>query len=304
MKPAIIPSEPAYHPACDPKALQRAFHEEGYCIVRGLLDENTLSRVLDDFDLSVRQVLADRALPINPAGDNPALCENMKTLLDDDKDVYLRVLRLASRLQSVLALTNDPAILGVLKALDMHVLSLTAGVAAHIVSNELRIPGGYSGWAPHQDWTAGQGSLKQVVVWAPLMDVGEGFYPLRLIPGSHRQGVWRADRDKVISRGALIEIDPDQYSDAPWVEAEMARGDVAFMSGFVVHATGEGSRRGVRIACGCRFEDITEPSCIQRAYPCAFNGQSATQEELHPGFPSSDVFTQMLAEQKKHFQLN
>ncbi len=299
MKPATIYSELAY----DPWALRRTFHEDGYCIVRGLLDEETLARVLDDFDLSVRQVLEDRNLPINPAGDNLALCDNMKTLLEYDKDVYLRVLRLASRLQSVVALTNDPAILKVLKILDIDVPSLTAGVAAHIVSNELKIPGGYSGWAPHQDWTAGQGSLKQVVVWAPLMDVGEGFYPLRLIPGSHRRGVWRADRDKVISRGALIEIDPDQYGDAPWIEADMARGDVAFISGFVVHATGEGHRRGVRIACGCRFEDITEPSYIERAYPCAFNGQTATQEELHPGFPSSDVFENMLAEQKQHFQL-
>ncbi len=60
------------------------------------------------------------------------------------------------------------------------------------------------------------------------------------------------------------------------------------MSGFLVHTTGEGRKSGVRIACGARYEDITEPTYIERGYPCAFNGQTATQEELHPGFPTAE----------------
>ncbi len=267
-------------------SILKSFNEQGFHVARGLLDDAVTGQVLEDFDLALKQKLAQLGLPIRNGGDNLALRDNMAALLDYDKTLYLRLLRLASRLHSVAALATHRRIIAILRQLGMNTLSLTAGFAAHIVSNELRIPGGYLGWAPHQDWTAGQGSLRQVVVWAPLMDVDADFYPLKLIPGSHKSGVWQADREKVISRGALIEIDADRYADEDWMPVEMARGDVAFMSGFLVHTTGEGRRSGVRIACGVRYEDITEPTYVDRGYPCAFNGQTATQKELHPGFPT------------------
>ncbi len=117
------------------------------------------------------------------------------------------------------------------------------------------------------------------------MDINDDIYTMNLNPGSHKKGIWKNDREKVITRGALIEVDPNRIDKQDWIALEMSRGDVVFMSGFTVHTTGTGSRSGVRIACGTRFEDITEPTYVDRGYPCAF-GMTATQEELHPDFPT------------------
>ncbi len=269
---------------------QEEFKRNGFLVQRALLPDSAIKQVLKDFHLIFTQKLDQLGLPVDEGSDNLALRNNMGTLLSHDKDIYLSALRLASRLQSIYAMMMHAQILEVLKSLNIVTLVVSGGVAAHVVSEELRIPGGYLGWSPHQDWTAGQGSLKHITVWAPLMDITNDFYPLKLIPGSHRAGVWKANRDKSISRGALIEIESDQYSEADWVSPELQRGDVVFMSGFTVHTTGAGTRSGVRIACGIRYEDISEPTFISRGYPTAFQGAVATQKKLHPGFPKqSDI---------------
>ena len=279
----------------DSKDIRQSFNQNGFHMAKGLLHEDTTSQVLTDLHLAFKQKLRQLGLLVADGDDNQSLLNNMRSLLEHDKEIYLNVLRLASRLQSVYALAMHPAILDTLKIVGVNTPSLTAGVAVHIVSNELRIPSGYMGWAPHQDWTAGQGSLRQIVVWAPLVDIHDDFYPLKLIPGSHTRGILKCDRDKVVTRGALIEIESDQYEDGDWLALEMCRGDVAFMSGFTVHSTGAGTRSGVRIACGTRYEDITEHTYVERGYPCAFGGQTATQEELYPGFPTQSDIDKLFA---------
>ena len=235
-------------------------------------------------------MLRQLELPVDDGDGNSSLRNNMRTLLEHDTGIYVSALRLASRLRSVYALTMHSQILERLEQLGLTTLSVTGGVAVHVMSDELRIPGGYMRWRPHQGWAAGQGSLKLVTIWAPLMDIPSDFYPLKLIPASHLMGVWKGDRDKRVTRGGLIEIDSEQYRGAEWLSLNLARGDVAFLTGLTVHTTGSGIRSGVRIACGVRYEDIAEPSYVERGYPCAFGANTATQEELHPGFPQlSDI---------------
>ena len=191
--------------------------KDGYYVARGLLEPATTAQVLADFALIFTQKLRQLELPVDDGDGNSLLRNNMRTLLEHDTGIYVSALRLASRLRSVYALTMHSRILERLEQLGMTTLSVTGAVAVHVVSDELRIPGGYMGWRPHQDWAAGQGSLKLVTVWAPLMDIPSDFYPLKLIPASHLMGVWKGDRDKQVTRGGLIEIDSEQYRGAEWL---------------------------------------------------------------------------------------
>ncbi|MEK9774404.1 MAG: hypothetical protein VW298_02200, partial [Candidatus Woesearchaeota archaeon] len=62
---------------------------------------------------------------------------------------------------------------------------IPGGQVAHIMSTSLKVPGGYHGFGPHQDWLSVKGSLDGLISWIPLVNIDRELYPLELIPGSH-----------------------------------------------------------------------------------------------------------------------
>lgn len=266
--------------------LQTSYKEQGYVIAKGAIPEQVMTRVTDDLDLAATQLLESKGRPM-PDLRQATLLTKLRAVFDMDRDLYLSILRMGSRLQSVYALTMHENILRLLAELGCRVSQLPCGVAIHVVADELRIPGGYFGWGAHQDWCSAQGSLDEFILWAPLMNVGRDFYPIEIIPGSHKWGVLPGDRSKANARGALITIEPGLLDEKTFVPVEMERGDVVIFSGLLVHRTGSGSRTGLRIACGARFDNVQDPTFIERGYPCAFRLHAET-EMLHPGFPTAD----------------
>jgi len=81
----------------------------------------------------------------------------------------------------------------------------------------------------------------------------------------------------------------DEKDFAPVV---LERGDAVIFSGLLVHRTGRGIRSGLRIACGARFDNVQDPTFVERGYPCAFRLHAET-EILHPGFPTPDQVHQL-----------
>lgn len=129
----------------------------------------------------------------------------------------------------------------------------------HAMSPRLKIPDGYYGAAAHQDWPSVQGGLDMVTVWIALTDAGIGNFPLEVIPGSHKRGLREGKPN-----GSVLEVEAD---DKDFIPIECEAGDVVFLSGFTVHRTGNGT--GFRLAVSQRFDNATEPSFIERGYPCA-----------------------------------
>lgn len=269
----------------DDETIQRLYREQGYYVAEGLLPETATRKVLEHLQLAATQVLELHGMPCDEGLDNGSLLGNFRRILDKDPGLYLSILRLASRLQSVYALMMHPKIMSVLSGIGVNVTALPCGVAAHVVSGELQIPGGYSGWKAHQDWPSSQGSLDEIVLWIPLMDIHRDFYPLEVIPRSHKKGVLAGDRAGAEPRGALILTNPTLIDESKFVGLELRRGDALFTSGLLVHRTGSGTRSGVRIACGARFDNVEERTFIERGYPCSFRLHAETKE-FYPGFPN------------------
>ncbi|MDI5891869.1 phytanoyl-CoA dioxygenase family protein [Halomonas rhizosphaerae] len=269
------------------ETLKTSYKKNGYVVIKGLLPDDVTNRVLDDIRLSVTQITDWHKLTCNREADNICLVKYLRRVLEEDLDLYLSILRLASRFQSVYALTMHEKVLTILRDLGWKVLALPCGVAIHLVADDLKIPGGYFGWAAHQDWASAQGSLDQIGLWAPLMDVGRDFYPLEVIPGSHKRGVLPGDRNNANPRGAVIPIDPNLLDEDEFVSIELERGDVVIFSGLLIHRTGFGAQKGIRIACGARFDNVQDPTFIERGYPCAFRLHAETNP-IQPGFPTQD----------------
>ncbi len=272
-------------------SLQATYKELGYVIAKGLIPEQVMNRVLEDVDLAATQILQSRG-GLTPDLSHASLLRKLRAVFDLDLNLYLSILRLGSRLQSVYALTMHDNLVHLLEELGCRVSVLPCGVALHLVADELKVPGGYFGWGAHQDWASAQGSLDQFVLWTPLMDVDKDFYPIEIIPGSHKMGVLPGDRQSANARGALITIEPGHVDEKDFVPVEIERGDAVIFSGLLVHRTGHGSRSGLRIACGARFDNVQDPTFVERGYPCAFRLHAETQA-LHPGFPTLDQVRQL-----------
>lgn len=263
---------------------QTSYKEQGYVIAKDVIPDQIMNRVTEDLDLAATQMLESRRR-LTQELRQAALLIKLRAVLDMDRDLYLSILRLGSRLQSVYALTMHDNVMRLLAELGCRVSLLPCGVAIHVVADDLKIPGGYFGWGAHQDWSSSQGSLDEFILWTPLMNVGRDFYPIEIIPGSHKLGVLPGDRSNANARGALINIEPGLLDEKKFVPVEMERGDAVIFSGLLVHRTGSGTRTGLRIACGARFDNLEEPSFVERGYPCAFRLHAETQI-LHPGFPT------------------
>jgi hypothetical protein len=274
------------------KHVQR-YRTEGFCIVRGLLPAKACRRVLREMDAVVAGQLETVGLPARPFRDEDSLHRNMQRLFAADRDVYLAAVRHLNKLLSVQQLLVHEKILSVTAELGLALPSVPTGPVVSIMSDKLRIPGGYFGLAPHQDWTSMQGSLDAVVVWTPLTRVARKNFPLELIPGSHVRGVWDGD-----NTDSAREIRPDLYQDGDFVPLEARPGDVAFLTSFTVHRTGtrRGAREcaGLRIACNSRLENSAEPTFARRHFPCAYK-RSVERELITPGFPTAEQVVRAIA---------
>jgi ectoine hydroxylase-related dioxygenase (phytanoyl-CoA dioxygenase family) len=153
------------------------------------------------------------------------------------------------------------------------------------MADALKIPNGYFGLVPHQDFPSVQGSVDGVVVWLPLVKVDKDNYPLEVIPGSHLRGL-----APMISHGdSTSEVDPNWFDASHFTPAEVDVGDVIFMSMFTVHRSStRGSPNRCRLAVSTRFDNADEASFIERAYPTAYV-RSVRREQYLENFPPMDL---------------
>ena len=263
-----------------------SYRKDGFCIYKGLLQKNQLSAILGDINHLARL----RLLGLNqePSADDTVF-SNLKKLFDLDHDAYMGVARLAPKLLSVKTLALDTRIQDVVWMLQqtpvtsdfgLPVLTKPTEAIVHFMSRQLVIPGGYSGFKPHQDWTSIQGSLDSMVVWMPLTTITEESFPLQVIPGSHLNGLLGIEEGQYETRST-------EYDEGSFVSALIEPGDVAFMSSWTVHRTGVSPGTQDRLAISTRYENAAEPTFVGRNYPGAYR-RTVIRDMITPNFPSKE----------------
>jgi hypothetical protein len=239
-----------------------AYRQAGYHIERGLVPESRIDACLADLD-----AVFTEQLRVHGIGDPGSLLARMRSLHGAALAQYKKVMGALWRLQSVGNLFAEPRITAFLKEFfGFGTVFMPGGQCVHAQAHALKIPGGYFGLAPHQDWPSVQGSLDGLVAWVPLCEVGPGRFPLELVPGSHRSGL-RAPHDG--NADAIWTV--EDYTDEDFVALRLVPGDVLFFSNFTVHRSGlDGPDDHLRIACSSRYDNGDEASFIERAYPSAY----------------------------------
>lgn len=270
------------------KQARADFERDGFFIAKALIPRTFPEACLQEISALFSDQLALLGLP-----DSGDLFQQARTLHDNDIARYKKVLASLWRLAAVGDIFHQPAIRQFLRdVLQFDRIFVPGGQVIHIQSEELKIPDGYFGFATHQDWPSIQGSMDGVVVWVPLCTIDANSYPLEVIPGTHRQGLLPSINPDENAVWALTE-QPDSH----YIPVVTEPGDVVFMSNFTLHRSGtKGKPDFMRIACSSRFDNGTERSFVQRAYPSAYT--RSVQRKLMD-FASVDEVNQAIERTKE-----
>jgi ectoine hydroxylase-related dioxygenase (phytanoyl-CoA dioxygenase family) len=265
------------------------YNNNGFCIIRGLLPVVDSKNILTDIHSLVRFQLKrfEPNLDDEKLGNEKILANEMGRLLQFDVSAYLAFARMSAKLVKLHRYLSHNNILSVLSNLNFELPTIVTEPVLHISSDKLIIPNGYVGFDTHQDWPSIQGSLDCVVVWVPLVDVSSINFPLQVIPGSHKKGLYKGE----ISEN-LLRIDPKEYNFKKHTSIEAKAGDVVIMSSWTLHQTGVRNSTGFRLACSTRYDNSAEQTFIERDYPCAYQ-RSVKRELITPDFPSKNQVSKL-----------
>lgn len=249
------------------------FKRDGFYIAESLLEIEIIDRLINSINSTIIKQLNIINVKVNNG-----LEENLKLLFKQDLQRYKKTLSALWRQIEVYNVTHHKKIQNFVRDnFNWDEIIIPGGQVLHIQSKSLKIPNGYFGLIPHQDFPSVQGSLNGMVVWIPLMDIDETNYPLEVIVGSHKNGIW----ESVENKDSTWEINPILIKNQEFKKVIVKKGDVVFMSNFTVHRSGiEGDFEKVRIACSTRYDDMNEISFIERVFPTAYK-RSVIREQIH-----------------------
>lgn len=262
-------------------APREQFNRDGFFIARNLIDSAEVVAVRDGLHKSFKDQLTH--LGVADCGDD--LFASMRCLHGSDIGRYKKLVGALWRKLEVYNLMHHPSILKMLSdTFGWKDVFVPGGQVVHIMAQELRIPDGYFGLIPHQDFPSVQGSLDGLVVWLPLVDVDRDNYPLEVIPGSHLAGLLPAKENS----NSTWEISDARYGVEAYVPVEVNVGDVVFMSLFTVHRSSpRGDAGRLRLALSTRFDNADEGTFVDRCYPTAYV-RTVHREQYVDGFPKAE----------------
>lgn len=257
----------------DIKDIKKQYDKDGFYIAKSILDKKVVNQFNKDCKVIFLQQLKDKK-----RHEKKSLFDVMCALFKEDLDKYLSTLRLSSKLFSLYKVIDDDAISKIAKGLGLETLAWQTRPVIHCMANELLIPGGYNGVGVHQDWPTLQSSLNNITVWVPFTSVDKDSFPLEVIPGTHKDGLFSGTQKE-----HYFEIDEEHYNIKDFIPMEAEIGDAVFMSNFTIHRS-QTKGKHFRLSVSMRYEDASEKTFIDRNYP--FTEQRTVKRDiLFPGFP-------------------
>jgi len=241
--------------------VRRAYRRDGYVALRGFLPARRAAAL----GRALVAVFADSFGEAAPASLDAAVEGGwLRTLFARDPGRFWKTSRAAQESAEIAALTVRPGLVAALRNLGLA--RPAVALRPHLVwaANWMERAGAHSLRPMHQDWERCGGSVDSVVAWIPLTSAEAGRFPLRVRPGSHRDGVYRHAPHRDGIRIDDPRFDPE---DRPAATLEAAPGDLVILSSLLVHASGAGDADALRVAVSCRYNNLADPFYAARGYP-------------------------------------
>lgn len=259
--------------------LNDQFKRDGYLIMRGFLEPSEVNRLHTDakriFAVQIKHVLG---LEVDIQDAN-AFDEAMYAFFDKDFERFVHTGKTVQHMIEMHRLGTDERFVKLMQEIGIEHPAIGVRPAMQFNSRYLSKGGTHWKLGAHQDWRTGQGSLDSCVVWLPLVPCDNSLGVLQLIPGSHKQGLLH-------STGVSYEgyID-EELPDSAYIEEDLFPGDILIFSALLVHRSGNNITRNIRWSIQYRYNNLADPTYIERGYPHAYI-YKPQMEEITPGFPT------------------
>lgn len=258
----------------NPFSLRREMDARGYVLLRGLLPQPELARLLGD----ITRILdhAGWLLPGNVPQERRA---NPEAACGDPDPGFKRAYQQVFNLEGFHALPHHPSLQAAMKMLVGNRLLIHPKPIGRLIfpqCERLRVHA-------HQDYRFMGGDPECFTAWIPLHDCPLEIGPLQILEGSHRLGFQKHEEENL----HVPEISEETLADGPWVGGPIHAGDVLLFHSLTVHAAGANISDRLRISLDCRFQD-----CRRALNPAnlAFAGESGKSwEKTYSGWRSDHL---------------
>ena len=244
----------------DLSGIRAEFNQHGYVIIEDFFNDSQLQGVLSGFNQLVCQQLDLLSCP-----KQNSLQQNLLSLFQRDQVRYLSTIKAFSRIAAVHQAFNSDNFYNILDVMQIQCPTIPTGPVVHLMSDQLRLAGGYFGQGAHQDWSSMYSSLNALTFWVALTDVDDTNYPLEVIPGSHINGLIEGE-----ATGHYFELDLARYDSSLFQTVVVKAKSAVIFSPFLIHKTGLDSLSGFRLATSYRVDDSAEKYHTEQAYYTAY----------------------------------
>lgn len=223
-------------------AVKDSIASKGYALICNLLPRDSVRTTLAD--ITAVLAAADWLLPSSDPMDR-IVADG--TAFGDPDPIFKQVYQEVFNLESFHALPHEPALRNVMQIIaGEEVLIHPKPIGRLIFPNCDRLV-----VHAHQDYEFMGGDPEFYTIWIPLHDCPISAGPLRILEGSHRQGILQHQRENL----HVPEISPELLADDEWTSGQINAGDVLIFHSLTVHAAAPNVSRQMRISIDCRFQN-------------------------------------------------
>jgi phytanoyl-CoA hydroxylase len=258
-----------------------SYRHNGFLLLKDFLPAGEVERVREDAKAAFRTQLLRRGLLAGDAETEEEFNQALFRYFKIAPEEFAHVGKQAQHLISLHRLALDSRIIDKIVDLGLEQPNISTRPVLYFNSRHLAREEVYWRVFAHQDWRSMQGSLDAIVVWVPLAKVDRSLGALEVVPGSHKAGLLTSEL--VSSFGKV-----DEYSDADFTAVEVEPGDALFFSSFLVHRSGENSTDEIRWSCHFRYNNLAEPTFIERGFPHAYIYRPVDDLITPGGFPEAE----------------
>jgi len=247
------------------------YKNDGYCLVKNVFNKYEVELLYRD----IREVFEIQGKKEGIVSENDQLVYD---LAERNWGVYLKCALAAHQVPRLHTMGAGETLLHWVRCFGLKVPSINMKPVLFVSSPRLATNKFYWKAEAHQDYSGMRGSLNGMVAWMPLVPMTKDMGYLEVAPASHRLGFVNHE---LAGPGFVTTENHDVH----WHSVEMDVGDVLFFSAFTLHRSGNNTSDKIRWAVNWRFDDLTEPTYIERGFVKPFSYER-TKEPLPEGFPS------------------
>ena len=264
------------------------FNKDGYLILKNFFEKEVLKKIYAEarqlFAVQIKRILG-KTVDVN---NKDEFEQAMFEFFEKDFNAFVNTGKQTQHLISMHRLGTDENILSLLKELGFEFPTIAVRPAMQFNSRHLSKGGSHWKLGAHQDWRTGQGSLDSVVLWFPLVDCNEDLGSLQIIPGSHTDGLMKADTTGYL--GSIQEEIPEEK----YVQTEFEEGDLLIFSAFLIHRSGNNITQNIRWSIQLRYNNIAEATFQERGFPMPYI-YKPEENLVTPNFPLKEQLEQVFA---------